>query len=129
MTEPVALESITFPKTVISAALTFAKTLDSGKVGESLSRLVRDDPTLKQHTDEETKETILSGMGELHLEVSMEKLRRALNIPQSDPAIQLGKPRVAYRQTFARSVASQESACLNPSMTTSHSRMGASESS
>jgi elongation factor G len=101
---PVALESISFPKPVISAALTFAKTLDSGKVGESLSRLVRDDPTLKQHTDEETKETILSGMGELHLEVSMEKLRRALNIPQSDPAIQLGKPRVAYRQTFARSV-------------------------
>jgi elongation factor G len=89
---------------VISAALTFAKTLDSGKVGESLSRLVRDDPTLKQHTDEETKETILSGMGELHLEISMEKLRRALNIPQSDPQIQLGKPRVAYRQTFSRAV-------------------------
>jgi elongation factor G len=101
---PVALESITFPKPVISSALTFAKTLDSGKVGEALGRLVRDDPTLKQHTDEETKETILSGMGELHLEVSMEKLRRALNIPQSDPQIQLGKPRVAYRQTFARAV-------------------------
>jgi elongation factor G len=101
---PVALESITFPKPVIASALTFAKTLDSGKVGESLGRLVRDDPTLKQHTDEETKETILSGMGELHLEISMEKLRRALNIPQSDPQIQLGKPRVAYRQTFARAV-------------------------
>jgi elongation factor G len=65
---------------------------------------VRDDPTLKHHTDEETKETILSGMGELHLEISMEKLRRALNIPQSDPQVQLGKPRVAYRQTFARAV-------------------------
>jgi elongation factor G len=99
---PVALESITFPKPVVSSALTFAKSLDSGKVGEALSRLVRDDPTLKQHTDEETKETILSGMGELHLEISMEKLRRALNIPQSDPQIQLGKPRVAYRQSFAR---------------------------
>jgi elongation factor G len=101
---PVALESITFPKPVVSSALSFAKSLDSGKVGESLSRLVRDDPTLKQHTDEETKETILSGMGELHLEISMEKLRRALNIPQSDPQIQLGKPRVAYRQSFARAV-------------------------
>jgi elongation factor G len=101
---PIALESITFPKPVISSALTFAKTLDSGKVGEALGRLVRDDPTLKQHTDEETKETILSGMGELHLEISMEKLRRALNIPQSDPQIQLGKPRVAYRQTFSRTV-------------------------
>ena len=102
--DPVALEAISFPKPVIASALTFAKTLDSGKVGEALGRLVRDDPTLKTHTDEETKETILSGMGELHLEVSMEKLRRALNIPQSDPQIQLGKPRVAYRQTFARTV-------------------------
>jgi elongation factor G len=101
---PVALESITFPKPVVSSALSFAKSLDSGKVGEALSRLVRDDPTLKQHTDEETKETILSGMGELHLEISMEKLRRALNIPQSDPQIQLGKPRVAYRQSFARPI-------------------------
>jgi elongation factor G len=101
---PVALESISFPKPVIAASLSFARTLDTGKVGEALGRLVRDDPTLKTHTDEETKETILSGMGELHLEVSMEKLRRALNIPQSDPAIQLGKPRVAYRQTFAKSV-------------------------
>ncbi len=101
---PVALESITFPKPVVSSALTFAKSLDAGKVGDSLGRLVRDDPTLKAHTDEETKETILSGMGELHLEVSLEKLRRALNLPQSDPAVQLGKPRVAYRQTLARPV-------------------------
>src|SRR5207249_904106 len=101
---PVALEAISFPKPVVSSALTFSKTLDSGKVGEALGRLVRDDPTLKRHTDEETEETILSGMGELHLEVSMEKLRRALSIPQGDPAIQLGKPRVAYRQTFARTV-------------------------
>ena len=102
--KPVALEAISFPKPVIASALSFAKTLDSGKVGEALSRLVRDDPTLKHHTDEETKETILSGMGELHLEISMEKLRRALNIPQSDPQIQLGRPRVAYRQTFGRMV-------------------------
>jgi elongation factor G len=101
---PVALESITFPKPVISAALSFARTLDAGKVGEALYRLVRDDPTLKQHTDEETKEAILSGMGELHLEVSLEKLRRALNLPQGDPQVQLGKPRVAYRQTFAKPV-------------------------
>ena len=99
---PIALEAISFPKPVVSSSLSFAKTLDSGKVGEALGRLVRDDPTLQQHTDEETKETILSGMGELHLEISMEKLRRALNIPQSDPQIQLGKPRVAYRQTFAK---------------------------
>ena len=99
---PVALESISFPKPVVSSALTFAKTLDSGKVGEALNRLTRDDPTLRQTTDEETKETILSGMGELHLEISMEKLRRALNLANGDPQIMLGKPRVAYRQTIAR---------------------------
>ena len=80
--DPVALESITFPKPVINASLTAAKTIDSGKLGEALGRLVRDDPTLRAHTDEETKELILSGMGELHLEVSAEKLRRALNIQQ-----------------------------------------------
>jgi elongation factor G len=101
---PVALESITFPKPVISAALSAARSIDAGKLGESLGRLVRDDPTLKAHTDEETKELILSGMGELHLEVSAEKLRRALNIPQSDPSIQLGRPRVAYRQTLSKPV-------------------------
>ncbi|HJZ56104.1 MAG TPA: elongation factor G, partial [Gemmataceae bacterium] len=99
---PIALESITFPKPVIAASLSAAKTIDTGKLGEALGRLVRDDPTLKAHTDEETKELILSGMGELHLEVSTEKLRRALNIPQSDPSIQLSRPRVAYRQTLAR---------------------------
>ena len=99
---PVALESINFPKPVVSSALTFAKSLDSGKVGEALNRLTRDDPTLRQTTDEETKETILSGMGELHLEISMEKLRRALNLNNGDPQIMLGKPRVAYRQTIAR---------------------------
>ena len=90
---PVALESITFPKPVVSSALSFAKSLDSGKVGESLSRLVRDDPTLKQHTDEETKETILSGMGELHLEISMEKLRGAQHpaVGSADPARQAAR--------------------------------------
>jgi elongation factor G len=103
--KPVALESIQFPKPVISQALTFAKTLDAGKVGESLNRLVRDDPTLKTHTDEETKDTIISGMGELHLEISIEKLKRAIGVPQENvELIKLGRPRVAYRQCLARSV-------------------------
>ena len=103
--EPVALEAIQFPKPVISQSLSFSKLLDAGKVGESLNRLVRDDPTLKTHTDEETKETILSGMGELHLEISIEKLKRAVNIKQEDTeSVKLGKPRVAYRQSLARMV-------------------------
>ena len=102
---PIALEAIQFPKPVISQSLSFAKTLDSGKVGEALGRLVRDDPTLKTHTDEETKETILSGMGELHLEISIEKLKRAVGVPQEDTKlVTLGRPRVAYRQSLARSI-------------------------
>ena len=102
---PVALEAIQFPKPVIAQALTFSKTLDAGKVGEALNRLVRDDPTLKTHTDDETKETILSGMGELHLEISIEKLKRAIGILQDNmEAIKLGKPRVAYRQSMSRMV-------------------------
>jgi elongation factor G len=103
--QPIALEAIQFPKPVISQALTFAKTLDAGKVGEALNRLVRDDPTLKTHTDEETKDTIISGMGELHLEISIEKLKRAVGVPQEDTKlITLGRPRVAYRQNLARMV-------------------------
>jgi elongation factor G len=103
--QPVALEAIQFPKPVISQSLTFSKQLDAGKVGEALNRLVRDDPTLKTHTDEETKDTIISGMGELHLEISIEKLKRAVNIKQEDTeSVKLGKPRVAYRQSLARMV-------------------------
>ncbi|MGL6076019.1 MAG: elongation factor G [Fimbriiglobus sp.] len=102
---PVALEAIQFPKPVISQALTFSKLLDAGKVGEALNRLVRDDPTLKTHTDDETKDTIISGMGELHLEISIEKLKRAIGVPQEDvERVKLGKPRVAYRQSLSRSV-------------------------
>jgi elongation factor G len=99
---PVALESITFPKPVISASLTAARSVDTSKLADALGRMVRDDPTIKAHTDEETKDLILSGMGELHLEVSVEKLKRALNIAQGDPSLALGRPRVAYRQTLAK---------------------------
>jgi len=101
---PVALESINFPKPVVSSSLISAKSIDAGKLGDALGRMVRDDPTIKFHTDEETKDQIISGMGELHLEISVEKLKRALNLPQGDPALSLSKPRVAYRQTLARAV-------------------------
>lgn len=103
--KPIALEAIQFPKPVIGQALNFAKSLDAGKVGEALNRLVRDDPTLKTHTDEETKDSILSGMGELHLEISIEKLKRAIGVPQDNTElIKLGRPRVAYRQSFVKAV-------------------------
>src|SRR5262249_58574760 len=72
---------------------------DSTKLADALGRLVRDDPTLKAHTDEETKQLILSGMGELHLEVAVEKLHRFPGV-----RVQVGKPMVAYRQTLSRPV-------------------------
>jgi len=93
--EPIALEAIQSRSVHPRSALTFAKTLDSGKFGEALNRLVRDDPTLKTHTDEETKETILSGWAELHLEISNREAEggpgRAAGGTEQ---ITLGKPRV-----------------------------------
>jgi elongation factor G len=96
---PIALESIVFPKPVISQSIIPDRTTDATKLADALGRLVRDDPTLRAHTDEETKELILSGMGELHLEVSVEKLHRFPGV-----RVAVGKPRVAYRQTLARPV-------------------------
>ena len=96
---PIALESIIFPKPVISQAIVPDRTTDTTKMGEALMRLTRDDPTLKFHTDEETKDLILSGMGELHLEISVEKLHRFPGVH-----VTVGKPRVAYRQTLAREI-------------------------
>lgn len=94
---PIALESINFPKPVIAQALIPDRTTDETKLADGLARLTRDDPTLKFHTDEETKQLILSGMGELHLEVSIEKLHRFPGI-----RVSVGRPMVAYRLTFAK---------------------------
>jgi elongation factor G len=94
---PIALESITFPKPVISQALIPDRTTDETKLADALARLTRDDPTLKFHTDEETKQLILSGMGELHLEVSIEKLHRFQGVK-----VAVGRPTVAYRLTLAK---------------------------
>jgi elongation factor G len=96
---PVALESITFPKPVISMAVVPDKSNDESKLGDALQRLLRDDPTIKAHTDPETKQLILSGMGELHLEVSVDKLHRFPGVK-----VATGKPMVAYRQTIARPI-------------------------
>src|SRR5262249_28395314 len=75
------------------------RTTDESKLADALSKLVRDDPTLRSKTDPETKQLILSGMGELHLEVSVEKLMRTPGVKVS-----VGKPMVAYRQTLAKPV-------------------------
>ena len=97
--KPIALESISFPKPVISQCLIPDKTTDESKLADALGRLVRDDPTLKAHTDPETNQLIISGMGELHLEVSVDKLQRFPGVKVS-----VGKPMVAYRQTIAKPI-------------------------
>jgi elongation factor G len=95
--QPIALEEIRFPEPVIAQSITPAKNVDETKLAEALGKMVRDDPTLRARTDPETSQLILSGMGELHLEVAVHKLQR-------DHGVQVtpGKPMVSYRQTLAR---------------------------
>ncbi len=97
--KPLLLEEIRFPEPVISQALIPAKNVDEAKLADALGKMVRDDPTLRCRTDHETGELILSGMGELHLEVAVHKLMRDHKVQVS-----VGKPMVAYRQTLARAV-------------------------
>jgi elongation factor G len=97
--KPILLEDIRFPDPVISQAIVPDKTTDETKLADALGKMVRDDPTLKCRTDPETNQLILSGMGELHLEVSVEKLMRNPGV-----RVTVGKPMVAYRQTLARPV-------------------------
>ncbi len=96
---PITLEEIRFPEPVISQAIIPDRSTDEAKLADALGKLVRDDPTLKARTDPETNQLIISGMGELHLEVSVEKLMR-------NPGVKVttGKPMVAYRQTLAKPV-------------------------
>jgi elongation factor G len=96
---PVVLEEIRFPEPVIAQAIIPDRTTDETKLADSMAKLVRDDPTLKFKTDPETKQLILSGMGELHLEVSVQKLMRTPGV-----RVSVGKPMVAYRQTLSKAV-------------------------
>ncbi len=95
----VVLEEIRFPDPVIAQAIIPDKTTDETKLADSMAKLVRDDPTLKFKTDPETKQLILAGMGELHLEVSIGKLQRTPGVK-----VTVGRPMVAYRQTLTKAV-------------------------
>src|SRR5439155_65579 len=95
--QPILLEEIRFPEPVISQALLPAKNVDETKLADALSKMVRDDPTLRTRVDPETSQLILSGMGELHLEVAVHKLLRDHRV-----SVTVGKPMVAYRQTLAK---------------------------
>jgi len=97
--QPVLLEEIRFPEPVISQAIEPAKNVDETKLADALGKMVRDDPTLKTRVDPETNQLILSGMGELHLEVAIHKLMRDHKV-----LVTPGKPMVSYRQTLAKTV-------------------------
>ncbi len=101
--EPVILESIDFPEPVISIAIEPKTTLDQDKMGIALRSLSEEDPTFQIENDDQTGQTILYGMGELHLDVLVDRLKREFNV-----AANVGKPRVAYRETITRSVSKAE---------------------
>jgi elongation factor G len=92
------LEKIEFPETVISMAIEPKWSADHDKLGEALRALSRQDPTFEVHTDPETGQTLISGMGELHLEVITHRLTRDMNVQ-----VNVGKPRVSYRETIVGS--------------------------
>jgi elongation factor G len=96
---PILLEEIRFPEPVIAQAIEPAKNVDETKLADALGKMVRDDPTLRSHVDPETNQLILSGMGELHLEVAVHKLMRDHKVPVS-----VGRPMVSYRQTLAKAL-------------------------
>jgi len=96
---PVILESISFPEPVISVAVEPKTKLDQEKLGSALQNLSEEDPTFTVRTDEETGQTIISGMGELHLEIIVDRMKREFGVEAS-----VGKPQVAYRETIRRTV-------------------------
>ncbi|MEX1158019.1 MAG: elongation factor G, partial [Thermomicrobiales bacterium] len=96
---PIILESITFPEPVIEVAIEPKTRQDQDKMGLALARLAEEDPTFRLRTDEETGQTIIMGMGELHLEVIVDRLLREFKVSAN-----VGKPQVAYRETITKSV-------------------------
>jgi elongation factor G len=92
---PIVLEAMDFPEPVISVAIEPKTRQDQEKLGFSLSKLMQEDPTFKMYTDAETGQTIISGMGELHLEVIVDRLLREFKVGAS-----VGKPQVAYKETI-----------------------------
>jgi elongation factor G len=98
-TAPIRLESMTFPDPVISVAIEPKTKGDQDKLGAGLQRLSEEDPTFQVNTDEETGQTLISGMGELHLEIIVDRLMREFNVDAN-----VGRPQVAYRETVGQPV-------------------------
>ena len=96
---PVVLESMTFPDPVIQVAIEPKTKADQEKLGTAIQRLAEEDPTFQVEPDEETGQTIIAGMGELHLEVLVDRMQREFKVEAN-----IGKPQVAYRETIRRTV-------------------------
>ncbi|WP_425571166.1 elongation factor G [Phytohabitans houttuyneae] len=96
---PVILESMTFPEPVIQVAIEPKTKADQEKLGTAIQRLAEEDPTFRVANDQETGQTVISGMGELHLDILVDRMRREFNVEAN-----IGKPQVAYRETIRRKV-------------------------
>jgi elongation factor G len=96
-TAPIVLESMTFPEPVISVAVEPKSKADQDKLGSGLARLAEEDPTFRVHTDDETGQTLIAGMGELHLEIIIDRLKREFSVDAN-----IGRPQVAYRETISQ---------------------------
>lgn len=99
MAAPILLEKMEFPEPVISIAVEPKTKADQDKMGSALARLAQEDPSFRVNTDQESGQIIISGMGELHLEIIVDRMRREFNV-----AANVGAPQVAYRETIAKSV-------------------------
>ncbi|NNF52312.1 MAG: elongation factor G [Gammaproteobacteria bacterium] len=99
MKEPITLERMEFPEPVISVAVEPKTKADQEKMGIALSKLAQEDPSFRVHTDEESSQTIISGMGELHLDIIVDRMRREFSVEAN-----VGKPQVAYRETVRATV-------------------------
>jgi elongation factor G len=99
----IILERMVFPEPVISQAVEPKTKADQEKMGMALNRLAQEDPSFRVHTDEESGQTIISGMGELHLEILVDRMKREFNVEAT-----VGKPQVAYRETIGKAVTDVE---------------------
>ena len=97
--DPIVLESMSFPEPVIRVAIEPRTKADQDKLAEALAKLAEEDPTFRVYTDEETGQTIISGMGELHLEIIVDRLQREFRVNAN-----VGRPQVAYRETIRKAV-------------------------
>lgn len=102
-TQPILLETISFPAPVISVAIEPKTTADQDKMSEALHKLAEEDPTFHVRTDQDTGQTLISGMGELHLEVLVDRMLREFRVQA-----RVGKPQVAYRESITREVGKAE---------------------